>query len=225
MNIEPTIITSALIDALATLPSQSIDAVLSLVPVDEGKRNNQFTPRRPLDQTMVDELVGQLVRVSRGAIALIVIHAAEQWRDALDRHGLTTSQQTYMDCVDVIVASTTQVSLPPADTIVMRPLVDNLIALISEPEESILNFHGAPPLVSLAIKGAGRGLTAITATALQRRDLSDALNGIRPNNSLTPEQRNEIARRLTAGESRSSIGRRFGKRASLISSLARKAVA
>jgi hypothetical protein len=226
MTAAPVIITGAIHDALATLPSATFDAALMMPPVNPIKdrvKHARYGKARPLCMEAVDDITHHLIRITRGAIAMILLHGADEWAGSFTRHGRTVTRQSYAgDTLDVIVASTSPLKLPPADTVVVRPVIVALLDIISQPGDSVLDPWPVVPLVSQVIHGHGRGLTVIARTDPEARALHNAFTGWKKGVSLTPDERATALRRVAAGESQNAVARDLGIRQSNLNTLMRR---
>lgn len=228
MTTAPTIITGPTLSALATIPDASAAAAVALVPVNalrmkpNSKGNTGAVPIRWAD---IDPVIEQLGRIVRGPLAMMVIQESRTWIDAFTRHGFTTQHQTDdHDLVDLIVAHRGEpVTLPPADTQAMRPLIHAVIDAVSKPGDMILAPFALVPMVPLAIHAAGRRLTAVVPATTHARALINEFNSDGNGITLTDEERAHVLARVAAGESRTGIARSMGVNADLVHKVVRRA--
>ena len=200
------------IDNLTLVAPASAAAVVALIPTNTCSIQGAGCSDRELDPAQADALVSRLLDITGGGpLAFLVTHDEHAWADCFKRHGLATTTGLFLlDSFGVVVGSAGPTKLPDETFFSLGELVRAVTALVSNPGDCVVVPYAFMPTVSIAVASMDREAIAVAQSATHALYLRTSLAGEVQTADITDDQYSAVLRRLSEGESASSIARSLG---------------
>ncbi|MGC4031466.1 MAG: hypothetical protein QM754_06990 [Tepidisphaeraceae bacterium] len=153
----------------------------------------------------------ELIRVSRGPIALLLIHGADEWANVFESNGLTVSRGVCVySSLDLVVGAAGPIKIDFDDTLGLRELIEELTQEVTDEGEDVLVPFAGVSATAMAIQSAGRQPIILPLSASHAEQIRADFAGDHVTAPLDDETYASVVTRLDAGEPLYSIARALG---------------